>query len=204
MLRDKFEEIENLDSRKKTGIYIAIPLILFALFYFLFLSSALDEFDANQKKTEALQEELNKPTLRLLLAKTVRLKKEIVKNKTAIEQDREQLNYFQHKLDSKSFLFISKKSISLFLDKLLDNSLHKGVLIQAITLHNENKPYIGNLKLKKVIDVNASGRFLNELSFLRSVEKSTMLIKVENLHIFLQETNQPLFSFEVKFYGVEK
>ncbi|WP_151901009.1 hypothetical protein [Sulfurimonas hydrogeniphila] len=204
MLRDKFEEIENLDSRKKTGIYIAIPFILFALFYFLFLSSALDEFDANQKKTEALQKELSKPTLRLLLAKTVRLKKEIVKNKTAIEQDREQLNYFQHKLDSKSFLFISKKSISLFLDKLLDNSLHKGVLIQAITLHNENKPYIGNLKLKKVIDVNASGRFLNELSFLRSVEKSTMLIKVENLHIFLQETNQPLFSFEVKFYGVEK
>ncbi|MEN4046103.1 MULTISPECIES: hypothetical protein [unclassified Sulfurimonas] len=204
MLRDKFEEIENLDSRKKTGIYIAIPFILFALFYFLFLSSALDEFDANQKKTEALQKELSKPTLRLLLAKTVRLKKEIVKNKTAIEQDREQLNYFQHKLDSKSFLFISKKSISLFLDKLLDNSLHKGVLIQAITLHNESKPYIGNLKLKKVIDVNASGRFLNELSFLRSVEKSTMLIKVENLHIFLQETNQPLFSFEVKFYGVEK
>ncbi|WP_434581122.1 hypothetical protein MLC52_02350 [Sulfurimonas sp. NW15] len=204
MLRDKFEEIENLDSRKKTGIYIAIPFILFALFYFLFLSSALDEFDANLKKTEALQKELSKPTLRLLLAKTVRLKKEIVKNKTAIEQDREQLNYFQHKLDSKSFLFISKKSISLFLDKLLDNSLHKGVLIQAITLHNENKPYIGNLKLKKVIDVNASGRFLNELSFLRSVEKSTMLIKVENLHIFLQETNQPLFSFEVKFYGVEK
>ncbi|QOP42906.1 hypothetical protein FJR45_02650 [Sulfurimonas sediminis] len=204
MLRDKFEEIENLDSRKKTGIYIAIPLILFALFYFLFLSSALDEFDANQKKTEALQKELKKPTLRLLSEKTVRLKKEIVKNKTAIERDREQLNYFQHKLDSKSFLFISKKSISLFLDKLLDNSLHKGVLIQAITLHNENKPYIGNLKLKKVIDVNASGRFLNELSFLRSVEKSTMLIKVENLHIFLQETNQPLFSFEVKFYGVEK
>ncbi len=204
MLRDKFEEIENLDSRTKTGIYIAIPLVLFTLFYFLFLSSTLDEFDTNRKKTDALQKELNKPTLRLVSAKIVRLKKEIVKNKTAIEQDREQLHFFQHKLDSKSFLFISKKSISLFLDKLLDNSLNKGVLIQAITLHNENKPYIGNLKLKKVIDVNASGRFLNELSFLRSVEKSTMLIKVENLHIFLQETDKPLFSFEVKFYGVEK
>ncbi|WP_457748860.1 hypothetical protein [Sulfurimonas sp.] len=204
MLRDKFEEIENLNSRTKTGIYIAIPIILFSIFYFLFFSSALEEFDANQKKLYSLQKELNKPTLRLVSAKIVRLKKELVKNKTQIDKDREQLNFFQKELDSKSFLFISKKSISLFLNKLLDNSLKKDVLIQTITLHNENKPYMGNLKLKKVIDVNASGRFLNELSFLRSIEKSTMLLKIENLHIVLEKTNMPTFSFEVKFYGVQR
>jgi len=204
MLRDKFEEIESLDSRNKTGICIAIAFVLLTLFYFLFLSSALDEYDTNQKKIDSLQKELKKPTLQLVSAKIDHLKKELVKNRTEIDKARKEMNFLQHKLDSKSFLFISKKSISLFLDTLLDNSLKKGVLIQAITLHNENAPYIGNLKLKKIIDVNASGRFLNELSFLRSVEKSPMLIKVENLHIFLQETDIPHFSFEVKFYGVER
>jgi len=204
LLRDKFEEIENLDSRNKTGIYIAVPFVLLAVFYFLFLSSALDEYNTNQEKIASLQKELNKPTLRLLSAKINRFQKEIVKNKTEIDKAREELNFLQHKLDSKSFLFISKKSISLFLDTLLDNSLKKGVLIQTITLNNENTPYVGNLKLKKVIDVNASGQFLNELSFLRSVEKSPMLIKVENLHILLQETDLPRFSFKVKFYGVER
>jgi len=204
LLRDKFEEIEGLNFRNKTGIYFAIPFVLLAVFYFLFLSSALDEYDTNQKKIDSLQKELKKPTLRLASAKINRLKKELVKNRTEIDKAREEMNFLQHKLDSKSFLFISKKSISLFLNTLLDNSLKKGVLIQTITLHNENAPYIGNLKLKKIIDVNASGRFLNELSFLRSVEKSPMLIKVENLHILLQETGLPHFSFEVKFYGVER
>ncbi len=204
MLRDKFEEIEGLDSRTKIGIYIAIPFVLLGVFYFLFFSSAFDEFDANQNKIVSLKKELNKPTLRLVSAKIVRLKKGLVKNKTQIDNAREQLNFFKQKLDSKSFLLISKKSISLFLNKVLDESLQKNVLIQAITLHDEDKPYVGNLKLKKVIDVNASGRFLNELSFLRSIEKSAMLMKVENLHIVLQDTNMPLLSFEVKFYGVER
>jgi len=204
LLRDKFEEIESLDSRHKTGIYIAVPFVLLAVFYFLFLSSAVDEYDTNLKKMASLQKELKKPTLRLVSAKINRLKKELVENATEIDKAREELNFLQHKLDSKSFLFVSKKSISLFLNSILDNSLKKGVLIQTITLHNGNAPYIGNLKLKKVIDVNASGRFLNELSLLRSVEKSPMLIKVENLHVVLQETNIPHFSFEVKFYGVQK
>jgi len=204
MLRDKFEEIEELDTRTKTGIYIAIPLVLLAVFYFAFFASAFDEFDANQNKLHSLQKELQKPTLRLVSAKIVRLKKELIQNRTQIDEKRQQLNFFQKELNSKSFLFISKKSISLFLNKLLGNSLHKDVLIQTITLHNENSPYIGNLKLKKVIDVNASGRFLNELSLLRSIEKSTMLIKVENLQIILKETNMPICSFEVKFFGVER
>ena len=204
LLRDKFEDIESLDAKQKTGIYIAIPLAFLALFYFLFLSSALDEYDANQKKIASLQKELHKPTLRLVSAKMNRLKKEIVKNKTQIEKAREEIIFLQHKLDSKSFLFTSKKSISLFLDIVLENSLKKDVLIQSITLHDEDMPYLGNLKLKKIIDVNASGRFLNELSFLRSVEKSPMLIKVENLHILLKEAKLPQCSFEVKFYGVKR
>ena len=202
MLRDKFEEIESLDLKKKTGIYIAISVVLLAVFYFLFVSSALDEYDTNQQKITSLQKELKKPTLRL--TKINRLKKELVKNRTDIDKAREKMIFLQHKLDSKSFLFVSKKSTSLFLNTLLDNSLKKDVLIQTITLHNTSTPYIGNLELKKVIDVNASGGFLNELSFLRSVEKSPMLIKVENLHILLQETGLPHFSFEVKFYGVQK
>ena len=204
LLRDKFEEIEGLNFRNKTGIYFAIPFVLLAVFYFLFLSSALDEYDTNLKKMASLQKELKKPTLRLVSAKINRLKKELVENATEIDKAREELNFLQHKLDSKSFLFVSKKSISLFLNSILDNSLKKGVLIQTITLHNGNAPYIGNLKLKKVIDVNASGRFLNELSLLRSVEKSPMLIKVENLHVVLQETDLPHLSFEVKFYGVKR
>ena len=202
MLRDKFEEIESLDLKKKTGIYIAISVVLLAVFYFLFVSSALDEYDTNQQKITSLQKELKKPTLRL--TKINRLKKELVKNRTDIDKAREKMIFLQHKLDSKSFLFVSKKSTSLFLNTLLDNSLKKDVLIQTITLHNTSTPYIGNLELKKVIDVNASGGFLNELSFLRSVEKSPMLIKVENLHVVLQETDLPHLSFEVKFYGVKR
>ena len=204
ILRDKFEDIENLDSRKKVGIYIAIPFVLLVAFYFLFLSQSLDEYNANQKTLQNLQKELKKPTLRLISAKIGRFKKELVKNRTQIDKAKQKLNFLQAKLDSKSFLFTSKKSISLFLNALLDNSLKKDVLIQTIQLHDENVPYIGNLKLKRVIDINASGRFLNELSFLRSVEKSPMLIKVENLHIFLQKEDMPHCSFKVKFYGVQR
>lgn len=204
ILRDKFEDIENLDSRKKVGIYISIPFVLLVAFYFLFLSQSLDEYNANQKTLQNLQKELKKPTLRLISAKIGRFKKELVKNRTQIDKAKQKLNFLQAKLDSKSFLFTSKKSISLFLNALLDNSLKKDVLIQTIQLHDENVPYIGNLKLKRVIDINASGRFLNELSFLRSVEKSPMLIKVENLHIFLQKEDMPHCSFKVKFYGVQR
>lgn len=204
LLRDKFEEIEELDSKKKIGIFIAIALGLLAAFYYLFLSSAFDEYETNQKKIASLQKELKKPTLRLIASKIHRLEKGIVKNKTAIEEARQELNYSQHKLESKSFLLISKESISLFLNSLLDNSVKKGVLIHGITLHDENAHYIGNLNLKKTIDVNASGQFLKDLSFLRSVENSPMLIKVENLHLYLEKTEQPNFSFEVKFYGVKR
>jgi len=204
ILRDKFEEIQGLDPRYKTGVYIAIPIVLLALFYFLFLSSALDEYDINQKKIDSMQKELKKPTLRLLSAKIHRLKKELIKNRTEIDAANKEIQFLQHKLDSKSFLFISKKSISLFLNTLLENSVKKGVLIHSITLHDIDEAYIGNLKLKKVIDVNASGAFLKELSFLRSVEKSPMLLEVENLHFYLQETDLPYFTFEVKFYGVQR
>lgn len=204
LLRDKFEELEELDSKKRRGIYIAIALGLFAAFYFLFLSSAFDAYEANQKKIVSLQKELKKPTLRLIGSKIHRLKKEIVKNKTAIEKARQELNYSQYRLESKSFLLISKESVSLFLNTLLDNSVKKGVLIHEITLHDKNAHYIGNLNLKKTIDINASGQFLKDLSFLRSVENSPMLIKIENLHIYLEKEKQPSFSFEVKFYGVER
>ncbi len=203
MLRDKFEEIEELDNRTKIGTYIAIPIVLLGLFYFLFLSSAFDEFSANQNKINSLQKELKKPTLRLVTAKIARLEKELVKNKTEIDENRQQLNFLQKELDSKSFLFISEKSISLFLNRVLEASLQKNVLIEAITIRDEDIPYIGNLKLKKVVDINASGQFLNELSFLRSVEKSTMLMKIENIHIVLQDSSNPLLSLEVKFYGAE-
>ena len=203
MLRDKFEEIEELDNRTKIGTYIAIPIVLLGLFYFLFLSSAFDEFSANQNKINSLQKELKKPTLRLVTAKIARLEKELVKNKTEIDENRQQLNFLQKELDSKSFLFISEKSISLFLNRVLEASLQKNVLIEAITIRDEDIPYIGNLKLKKVVDINASGQFLNELSFLRSLEKSTMLMKIENIHIVLQDSSNPLLSLEVKFYGAE-
>jgi len=203
-IRNKLEDIEELEPKEKVGIYLAIATVLVSIFYFLFLSSALDEFNENQEQINSLKEKLKKPTYTLALQKIARLKKEVMKNKTEIDEAKSQLIFFQHKLNSERFLFISQNSTSIFLDKLLDNSLKKGVLIQAITLRNENEPYVGNLKLKKVIDINASGRFLNNLSFLRTIEESPMLLKVENLHIFLQEADTLHFSFEVKFYGVKK
>ena len=200
LLEDKIQE---LGKKEQILIAITIPIVTLLLFYYFYISDALENQQKNDIQIEKITHKLKKHSQKILLRKIEVSKKEMLTLKSQIATDTQKLNYLNAKLSEKDFLFLSQKNFTHFLNNLLEKSLKNNFLVNNITISEENKKYIEKINYKKLVQITGSGEFLNTLRFIRAVEDSTMLFQIKNLII---ETNgtMPHTAFDINFYGVEK
>ncbi len=199
ILEDKLQDIEN---RKRFIFLILLIFLILIAIYFLLIEPAILKIEQSQEQIENLDRKIAKISPKKLKTKIYLKKKEIMQNESLKEELKLKLLLLKSKFDRMGFLFVNNKDFNKFLDSLLKNSVNKNILIKNIEITEKNDPYIGKLKVKKMINVNGSGEFLNIVSFVRGLETNKMLMIIKEFNI---ETNGsiPNFSFNIDFYGVE-
>ncbi len=206
-MRDKLDLVEEkLDSFSKTekiALSVFIPLLVFTLFYFLYITNAFDQRESNERTLTKLNHNLGNHSKKFVVHKIQVVKQQLLYVKSAIVESKQKLRYLEASLIKSNFSFLSQKDFTYFLNDLLTKSVENNFLIDTINMEKDNRAFVGRLKYKKTVIVQGSGEFLNTLKFIREVEKNSMLMEIKNLNI---ETNgtTPHVTYEIKFYGVKQ
>jgi len=201
---DIFEDkIQELGKKEQILIAIALPIITLLLFYYLYITDAIERQQNNKIQIAKITHKLKKHSQKILLHKIEVSKKRNLTLKSQIATDTQKLNYLDVKLSEKNFLFLSQQDFTHFLNDLLEKSLKNNFLVSNIAISEQNKKYIEKIKYKKSVQITGSGEFLNTLKFIRAFEESNMLFQIKNLTI---ETNgtMPYTTCDINFYGIEK
>ncbi|ADN08500.1 hypothetical protein [Sulfurimonas autotrophica] len=201
---DLFEEkFQSLNKNEKTALLIFIPFAVIILFYFLYISNAIDEKKSNDMKLTKINHDLNKYSVKKILNKIQSSKQEILQVKSKIAEDEQKLKYLDSALSKSHFLFLSQKDFNIFLNNLLAKSVKNNILLDDVNISKKDDDFIGKLKYKKNVKVTGHGEFLNVLSFIRKVEENSMLMQIKNLSIETDGT-VPYVSYDINFYGIKK
>jgi len=206
-MREKIDLLEDkvqaFSSKEKILLGVSIPIAIGLLFYFFYVTDAMEKQQKNSIKIAKIEHALTKHAKETLIRKIKISKKKILTLKSQIVTDSQKLHYLDAKLTHYKFLFLTQKNFTLFLNNLLEKSLKNNFLIQDLNISQENKKYIEKIKYKKLVNVNGSGEFLNTLKFIREVEENNILLEIKNLTI---ETNgtTPHITYTINFYGIEK
>ena len=200
LLEDK---LESFSKNEKIALSLFIPLMVFTLLYFFYITDALNQQSNNESALTKIDHDLHKYSQKLIVHKIQTVKQEILHVKSTLVEDKQKLTYLETELAKNNFLFLSQKDFTLFLNDLLSKSVKNNFLIDNINISQENSDFIGKLKYRKTVSIQGSGEFLDTIKFIRGVEENTMLMGIKNLNI---ETNgsTPHVSYEIKFYGVKR
>ncbi len=171
--------------------------------YFGLIEKKLRQLESKKEHLALLERSIYKQSPRYLEAKIAQLQRQLVQLRTHIEALRSQRNFLLGKLRERRVLFLSPKNFSKLLEKILSASYRYGLELEEIAIDEVQKPFWGNIFEKKVVDINGTGEFLALVRFLRGIEASKLLLKIERLHI---ETNGtiPSFFFRLKLYGASR
>ncbi len=171
--------------------------------YFGFLEKKLQQLQSKKERLALLERSIYKQSPRYLEAKIAQLRRQLIKLRTRIEALRFKRSSLLDQLQKRRVLFLSPKSFSKLLEKILAASYRYGLELEEIAIDEVQKPFLGNLFEKKAVDVNGTGDFLALVRFLRGIEASKLLLKIERLHV---ETNGtiPSFFFRLKLYGANR
>jgi len=206
-VRDKIDlledKIQTVDKKVKIALFISMPLAIILLFYFLYVPNAIDKHQSNITLIMKLNHDLNKHSEKILLHKIVLIKQKILNCKSKISTDEQKLNYLDAKLSKSSFLFLSQKDFTLFLNNLLAKSVKNNFLLEDVKIGTKNIKYIGKLQYRKLIQISGTGEFLDTLKFIREVEENNMLLQIKKLNIETDGTT-PHVTYDIDFYGIKK
>ncbi|SFV68926.1 hypothetical protein MNB_SM-6-1076 [hydrothermal vent metagenome] len=200
LLEDK---LQSLGIKEKLLIAALIPFTVLLLFYFFYITDAIEKHQNNAIEIAKLNHNLKKHAKETLERKIKLSKKKIVTLKSQIATDAQNLRYLNTKLAQKNFLFLSQKNFTHFLNNLLEKSVKNNFLIQDLKISEQNKNYIEKIKYKRLVTISGSSEFLHTLKFLRAIEETNMLLEIKDLNI---ETNGtvPYITYNINFYGIEK
>jgi len=201
---DEFEEhFESLEKKQYIALYV-VTLILFGItwFYFYFDDTQTD-IELTEQKIAQYKHKIQKIDFKSINQKILAKKSDIVKEKTNISQLKSEIYKMDQKLHDLRFLSVTQKGVTTFVDRMLESSLKKNILIENIEIKDFNATYIGILKGQREMDVLAQGEFLDIVHFLRSLEESVMLMGLSSVVI---ETNgtTPVVHTNIKFYGIQR
>ncbi len=194
------QKLQALPRSYRWIILVAVVLVIGVVGYFLVIEEKLQELQSQKERLATLERSIHKQNPKRLEAKIVRMQRQLVSLRTEIDRLRSQQSSLLAKLQEHRTLFLSQKSFSKLLEKILADSYRQGLELQQVAISDGQKPFLGKIYEKKVVDINGTGRFLPLVRFLRGIESSPLLLKIDKLHI---ETNgtTPTFSFRLKLYG---
>jgi len=203
-LLDQLEEkLLDLDQRKQILLLLLIPLVMFALFYYLYVDGALQELESKRAKIAALQKDLHKNSPREYLNKIRQKKKAILQAKTDLDRQKQQYMLYGVKLKKMKFLFVDSKDFNIFLESLLRTSLESNFTLDDLVISDIDKKFQGMLRIRKHIDLKGSGEFLNTLHFIRGIESSGILMSINNI-VVTTDGLLPKTTLSIDFYGVQE
>jgi len=203
-MRDFFDNLENnfleLDSKKRFLLLTGIIFLVLILIYYFLIVPIIESIFSNQEKVVMLDKKISKNSPEKLKSKIFLIKKEILKVKNRKEELNIKLLKLRNRLDSMKVLLVNKLDFNKFLNNLLKESINKNLLIKNVKILEEDKQFIGKLYIKKVMIIEGEGRFLDIISFVRSLEQNKMLFSIRDFIIEIDEGLR--FSFSIDFYGV--
>ena len=201
---DEFEEyFEALDQKQYLALIFATFILMGAAWFYFYFDDTQTDIELKDQKIAQYKDKIEKINFQTINKKILAKKSAIVKEKTHIAQLKSEIYTMDQKLHKLRFLSITQKGVTTFVDRMLENSLKKDILIQNIDIKDYNASYIGILQGQKEMDVAAQGEFLDIVHFLRSLEESVMLMGLSSVTI---ETNGtiPLLQTTIRFYGIQK
>ena len=203
-MRDFFDNLENnfleLDSKKRFLLLTGIIFLVLILIYYFLIVPIIESIFSNQEKVVMLDKKISKNSPEKLKSKIFLIKKEILKVKNRKEELNIKLLKSRNRLESMKVLLVNKLDFNKFLNNLLKESINKNLLIKNVKILEEDKQFIGKLYIKKVMIIEGEGRFLDIISFVRSLEQNKMLFSIRDFIIEIDEGLR--FSFSIDFYGV--
>ncbi len=194
------QKLQALPKSYRWMILAAVVLLIGAGGYFLVIEERLQDLQSQKERLATLERSIHKQNPKRLEAKIVKMQRQLVSLRTEIDRLRSQQSALLAKLQERRTLFLSQKSFSKLLEQILADSYRHGLELQQVAINDSQKPFLGKIFEKKVVDINGTGSFLPLVRFLRRIESSPLLLKIDKLHI---ETNgtTPAFSFRLKLYG---
>ena len=201
---DEFEEyFESLEKKKHIGLYIASLILVGASWFYFYFDDVQTDIELKEQKIAQYQQKIKKIDFKAINKKILAKKSAILEEKSQIVKLKSQIYQMDQKLRAERFLSVTQKGIATFVDRMLESSLEKNVLIENIEIRDFNATYIGILKGQREMDVVAQGNFLDIVHFLRSLEESVMLMGLSSVVV---ETNgtKPVVHTNIKFYGIQK
>ncbi len=201
---DEFEEyFEALEQKQYLALIFATFILMGAAWFYFYFDDTQTDIELKDQKIAQYKDKIEKINFQTINKKILAKKSAIVKEKTHIAQLKSEIYTMDQKLHKLRFLSITQKGVTTFVDRMLENSLKKDILIQNIDIKDYNASYIGILQGQKEMDVAAQGEFLDIVHFLRSLEESVMLMGLSSVTI---ETNGtiPLLQTKIRFYGIQK
>jgi len=201
---DEFEEyFDSLDLKQYSALYIAAVILLGATWFYFYFDDLQTDLQLKDQKIAQYKQKIQKINFKLINKKILTKKSAIVKERSNIAQIKSEIYQMDQKLRAERFLSVTQKGVATFVERMLESSLKKNILIETIEIKDFNATYIGILKGQREMDVIAQGEFLNIVAFLRSLEESIMLMGLSKVVV---ETNgtKPVVHTNIKFYGIQK
>ena len=198
---DIFEEQLQGHPLSHKSLFLVVLLTFLGYFAYMFVfEPLLQELEAKEQQLQSLQAKIKKNRKLFYLKQIKKLKQDTLALRTQIEEAKEQKASVLERLRQNNALFINNENLAKLLDKILLESKRNALVLDQVLIGEKETPYLGKIYEKKELNIKGQGEFLNVVKFLRSIESSEVLLKVDNLLI---ETNGsvPSFSFSLKLYG---
>jgi len=178
-------------------------ILVGASWFYFYFDDVQTDIELKEQKIAQYQQKIKKIDFKAINKKILAKKSAILEEKSQIVKLKSQIYQMDQKLRAERFLSVTQKGIATFVDRMLESSLEKNVLIENIEIRDFNATYIGILKGQREMDVVAQGNFLDIVHFLRSLEESVMLMGLSSVVV---ETNgtKPVVHTNIKFYGIQK
>jgi len=206
-MREILEQLEEqllaLEKKQRLMLYVMLPFVILGFVYYFFIFPSQEQIESYEGELVSLDRKIRKNAPRTFFAKIKKVKQNIIKNRTDIENYKQQLIAVGTKLDSMNFLFADQKGFNLFIQKMLYSSLKHHFLIETVLIDQKKNPLIGVIEKQKRVTVTGYGEFLDTIRFVRDLEKEPILISIKNFNI---ETNGtvPSVTFAIDFFGVRR
>lgn len=203
-LRSKLEFIEEqLESYVLLHklLFLAVILILIGYFSYIFIFEPyMQELEEKKLQLQELNAKIKKSKKLFYLKQIKKFKNDILLLRTDIENLKKKKIAILEEMHKNNAMYVTNENFAKLLDKILFESKKYNLALNQILIYDKEVPYLGKIFEKKELNISGQGEFLEIVKFLRSIESSEILLKIDNLLI---ETNGsiPTFSFLLKLYG---
>lgn len=194
------EELEAYPLWQRILLFLVFLGLIGYFVYMMLLEPLVNENTTQQEHLVKLEAAIQKNRAPFYLKQIKKIKQDNLMLRSTIQKIREEKIAILKKLKQNRVFFLTNENFAQLLDSILYESKNQNLTLEQILIVQKNVPYLGKIYEKKELSIKGQGEFLHIIKFLRKIESSEVLLKIDNLII---ETNGsiPTFSFLLKLYG---